>query len=186
MLRRTGADTKREILTAASRLFSEYGYRGTSLADIGHAIGYSKATVLYHFASKEALLAELIAPASATLADLMEHVSALPPAQSRRAAVEGYIQLAVTYREAVAILQTECLLLQDPHFHAIGLVYEQLVQVLAGSDHDPEARVAAIMVIVGSAAACTEPTDLPAEQLKPALVAVALRALGLPADSPPG
>ncbi|HEY5181773.1 MAG TPA: hypothetical protein VIJ07_18710 [Dermatophilaceae bacterium] len=48
------------------------------------------------------------------------------------------------------------------------------------------ARVAAIMVVVGIAAACTERSDLPPEQLKPALVAFALVALGLPADSPPG
>jgi len=42
------------------------------------------------------------------------------------------------------------------------------------------------MVVVGIAGACTERSDLPPEQLKPALVAFALRALGLPADSPPG
>ena len=180
MLRRTGADTKREVLTAATRLFSDYGYRGTSLADIAHEIGYSKASVLYHFSSKEALLAELIAPAAADLDALMARVSGLPATQARTAGVEGYIDLAVTYREAVAILQTECLLLQDPHFHAIGLLYERLVQVLADEDPDPAARIAAIMVIVGTAAACTERTDLKTEQLRPALVAVALRALGLP------
>ncbi|WP_407345390.1 TetR/AcrR family transcriptional regulator [Pengzhenrongella phosphoraccumulans] len=186
MLRRTGADTKREILTAATRLFSDYGYRGTSLADIAHEINFSKASVLYHFASKEALLAELIAPAAADLTALIERLGTLPPEQSRRAALEGYTHLAVTYREAVAILQTECLLLQDPHFHTIGLQYEQLVEALAGDDPDAERRIAAVMVIVGTAAACTQPTGLSPEQLQPTLVTVALRTLGLPADAPPG
>ena len=83
MVRRTGADTKREILIAATRLFGDFGYRGTSLADIAHEIGYSKASVLYHFASKEALLAELIAPAAADLRALLARVSALPLAQAR-------------------------------------------------------------------------------------------------------
>jgi len=187
VVRRTGADTRQEILNAATRLFSDYGYRGTSLADIAHEIGYSKASVLYHFASKEALLAELIAPAAADLQALLARASALPPEQARRSAIEDYADLTVTYKEAVAVLQTEePLLLQDPHFHAIGVLYERLVRVLQGEDPNAEARVAAIMVVVGTAAACTERSDLPPEQLRPALVAVALRALGLPADSPPG
>ncbi|MGV8966565.1 MAG: TetR/AcrR family transcriptional regulator [Cellulomonas sp.] len=186
MLRRTGADTKREILAAATRLFNDYGYRGTSLADIAHEIGYAKATVLYHFSSKEVLLAELIAPAAANFEAMMAHVSTLAPAPARAAALEGYIELALTYREAVAILQTECLLLQDPHFHAVALLYERLVQVLASEDPDPPAQIAAIMVIVGTAAACTARTDLPPDQLRPALAGVALRALGVTAPSPAG
>ena len=187
MTRRTGADTRQEILNAATRLFSDYGYRGTSLADIAHEIGYSKASVLYHFASKEALLAELIAPAAADLQALLAHASALPLAQAREFAVTGYADLTVTHKEAVAILQgEEPLLLQDPRFQTIGVLYERLIGVLQGQDHSLQARVAAIVVVVGTAAVCTERSDLPPEQLQPALVAVALRALGLPADSPPG
>jgi AcrR family transcriptional regulator len=187
MLRRTGADTKREILTAATRLFSDRGFRGTSLADIAHEIGYSKASVLYHFASKEALLADMIAPAAADVQELLARVSALPPERARRAAIEGYADLTVTYRDAVGILMTgESLVLSDPHFAAIGPLYERLVEVLVGPDPDAEARIAAILVVVGTAAACTERADLAPDQLQPALVAVALRALGLPASSPPG
>ena len=185
MVRRTGADTKQEILNAATRLFSDYGYRGTSLADIAHEIGYSKASVLYHFASKEALLAELIAPAAADLQALLARLSALPLAQARRFAIEGYADLTVTYKEIVAVLQTEePLLLQDPHFRAMGELGERLIRVLQGEDPNAQARVAAIMVVVGIAAACSERADLPAEQLQSALVTVALRALDLPADSP--
>jgi AcrR family transcriptional regulator len=183
MVRRTGADTKQEILNAATRLFGDFGYRGTSLADIAHEIGYSKASVLYHFASKEALLAELITPVAADLQALLARVSVLPSAQARRSAIEGYADLTVTHKETVAVLQTEePLLLQDPHFQ----LYERLVGILQGDHHDAQTRVAAVMVVSGIAAACTQRSDLPPEQLRPALVAVALRALGLPADSPPG
>src|SRR5665811_1068453 len=150
MVRRTGADTKQEILNAATRLFGDFGYRGTSLADIAHEIGYSKASVLYHFASKEALLAELIAPAAADLQALLARVSALPLAQARRSAIEGYADLTVTHKETVAVLQTEePLFPQDSHFR----LYERLVEVLQGKDPSAQARVAAIMVVVGIAAA---------------------------------
>jgi AcrR family transcriptional regulator len=187
MVRHTGADTKQEILKAASRLFSDYGYQGTSLADIAHEIGYSKASVLYHFANKETLLAELIAPAAAQFQALLSRVSGLPSAQARRLAVEGFADLTVSYKEAVAVLQREePLLLQEPQFQTIAVLYEQLIRVLQGEDHDGQARVAAIMVVVGTAAACSEHSDLLPEQQKQALVAVALRALGLPADPSPG
>jgi AcrR family transcriptional regulator len=187
MVRRRGIDTRQEILDAATRLFSDYGYRGTSLADIAHEIGYSKASVLYHFASKEALLTELISPAATGLQALLVRVSGLPSAQARPAAVEGFADLAVTYRDVVAVAQAEAsCLLQDPDFQSTVELYERLVRVLEGECPSPEDRVAAIMAVNGTAAACTERANLPPEQLRPALVAVALRMLGLPADSPPG
>jgi len=183
MVRRTGADTRQEILDAATRLFGDFGYRGTSLADIAHEIGFSKASVLYHFASKEALLAELIAPVAADLQALLARLSGLPLAQARRSAIEGYADLTVTHKETVAVLQSEeRLLRQDPHFR----LYERLLVVLQGEDHNAQTRVAAIMVVAGVTAASTERTDLPPDQLRPALVAAGLRALGLPVDSSPG
>ena len=62
MIRRTPR-THGEILAAAARRFAVTGYKGTSLQDIAREVGCSKAAVLYHFAGKEALLAELMARA---------------------------------------------------------------------------------------------------------------------------
>lgn len=55
-----GQDTRERILAEALRLFAGGGFRGTSLAEIGRAAGVTKATVLHHFASKEALFIELL------------------------------------------------------------------------------------------------------------------------------
>ncbi|MGM0385726.1 MAG: TetR/AcrR family transcriptional regulator [Actinomycetota bacterium] len=55
-----GEDTRERILAEALHLFSAGGFRGTSLAEIGRAAGVSKATVLHHFDSKEALFVELL------------------------------------------------------------------------------------------------------------------------------
>nr|WP_089996149.1 TetR family transcriptional regulator C-terminal domain-containing protein [Cognatiyoonia koreensis] len=48
------------ILAAGLEVFSQYGFRGTTLDQIADAAGLSKPNVLYYFASKEAIYTELL------------------------------------------------------------------------------------------------------------------------------
>lgn len=50
------AERRREIIAAAFQAFARGGFRGSSLQEIGDAVGMSKAGLLHHFASKEELL----------------------------------------------------------------------------------------------------------------------------------
>ncbi|MFF2387242.1 TetR/AcrR family transcriptional regulator [Agromyces sp. NPDC058104] len=52
-----------ELLRAALEQFATVGFAGTSLQQIADHAGYSKSSVLYHYASKEALLEAAISPA---------------------------------------------------------------------------------------------------------------------------
>jgi AcrR family transcriptional regulator len=54
-----GEQTKRELLTAAQKLFAERGFRGTSIRDIATESGSNTAAVNYHFGSKENLYREV-------------------------------------------------------------------------------------------------------------------------------
>lgn len=47
---------REQILAAASALFAESGYRGTSVAAVADRVGITDAGVLYHFRTKEDLL----------------------------------------------------------------------------------------------------------------------------------
>src|SRR5215831_12665716 len=46
---------KEEILDAATRLFAERGYEGASMNDVAERVGMRKASLFYHFATKDAL-----------------------------------------------------------------------------------------------------------------------------------
>ncbi|HEY1695665.1 MAG TPA: TetR/AcrR family transcriptional regulator [Polyangiaceae bacterium] len=46
---------KEEILDVATCLFAERGYEGTSMNDVAERVGMRKASLFYHFATKDAL-----------------------------------------------------------------------------------------------------------------------------------
>jgi AcrR family transcriptional regulator len=52
--------TKGRILAAGLRLFAQLGFHGTSIRDIGAAVGLQPGNLYLHFASKAPLLAELV------------------------------------------------------------------------------------------------------------------------------
>jgi AcrR family transcriptional regulator len=84
-------DTRERILEVAARLFSERGFAGTSTRDIADALGVTKAALYYHFASKDAILGELVAqPLAAVRAVLAE-----PHRLTDRAGREVFIRSAV-------------------------------------------------------------------------------------------
>lgn len=64
-----------ELLDIAARLFNEKGYKATSLAEIGDALGMNKASLYYYVKSKDDLLARVIYRASQRLRDLADGIS---------------------------------------------------------------------------------------------------------------
>ncbi|MBH0780504.1 TetR family transcriptional regulator [Nocardia bovistercoris] len=63
---------REEILTAARELFLRRGYAATSIADIAAAARASKAVVLYHFKTKDSIVAELLDAPSTAVSGLIE------------------------------------------------------------------------------------------------------------------
>ena len=55
-------ETRRRILDAATSLFNERGYGGTSIRHISERLGMTKGALYYHFASKDDLLFAMVAP----------------------------------------------------------------------------------------------------------------------------
>ncbi|MFY1596182.1 TetR/AcrR family transcriptional regulator [Micromonospora sp. WMMD737] len=171
-------ETHDEILAAAARRFATTGYRGTSLQDIAREVGCSKAAVLYHFANKEAILTELMAPAIDVLQALDERIRAHHGADAQRVAAEGFVDLAVRFRREIALLRGEFPeLLKQPAFAHIQRISERLVDALAGHPERPSARIVALVLLAGISETCGEFADIPDEELRAALLALARRAL---------
>lgn len=59
-------DKRQLVLDAAIRVFSERGYRATSMWDLARAVGLSKPALYHYVSSKEALLVELYAGVTAS------------------------------------------------------------------------------------------------------------------------
>lgn len=76
------AERRREIIDAAFHAFARRGFRGSSLQEIGDAVGMSKPGLLHHFASKEELLLAVLekreemnqAPAGAQGLEMLVHL----------------------------------------------------------------------------------------------------------------
>lgn len=60
-------DVRASILDAAARLFAAQGFRNTNIVDIGRACEASKSRMYHYFASKEAMLTEMLTQHVATL-----------------------------------------------------------------------------------------------------------------------
>jgi AcrR family transcriptional regulator len=129
--------TRREIQQQAMALFAEKGYHATSLQDIASAAGCSKASVLYHFNGKPAVLAAVVEPSAATVAALVEEAAHLPPAEAQERAITGFVDLAVRFRGLVTVLNEVIPTMPEiPEFGPMVADGQNLVRLLAGSD-DP-------------------------------------------------
>ncbi len=62
-------ERRQALLDAAARLFAERGFRSVSMEDLAYDVGVSGPALYRHFASKEAILAELLVSVSQRLLD---------------------------------------------------------------------------------------------------------------------
>ena len=68
---RTAEPTRREqILATAADLFAARGFHGVSVVDLGAACGISGPALYKHFASKDAVLAEMLVSISQRLLEV--------------------------------------------------------------------------------------------------------------------
>ncbi|MEU9025753.1 TetR family transcriptional regulator [Actinomadura sp. NPDC048394] len=175
---RTPAALRGQILESALRSFAQYGFRGTSLQHIASDAGCSKASLLYHFANKEAILAELLAPVEREAVALDARLAGLDGEEAALTAVSAFADLTVRFRrEMKVLLETlpERTAPADPALDGLG---DRLADALAGRSSDPADQVAAWMALGGMFMTGAADPPMSDETLREAMARAALRTLG--------
>lgn len=81
-----GTSAREQILDVAGALFVERGIAGTSTRTIAERVGIRQASLYYHFATKEDILAELLATSVRPSLRMTERIRALVPERAEPAA----------------------------------------------------------------------------------------------------
>lgn len=93
------------ILDRAAALFARRGFAKTSVQEIADDVGLSKAGLLHHFPTKDALHRAVLSQAAAQARRLHDEVGALAPGAERdRIAVELVVDIAFAHPGMVALL----------------------------------------------------------------------------------
>jgi AcrR family transcriptional regulator len=94
-----------DILDRAAALFARRGFSGTSVQQVADAVGLSKAGLLHHFPSKEALHTAVTTPAVALADQVLAAGSHLDAGPERdRATVEALVDIAFAHPGLVALM----------------------------------------------------------------------------------
>lgn len=101
--------TRNEILGAAAEIISAKGYDATSMQDIADAVNLQKASLYYHFSSKQEILFALLDRALGLLTDRLEGVRSakLPPEEKLRQAMITYLNTIAGEQHLASVLLLE-------------------------------------------------------------------------------
>jgi len=107
--RRTNADmsseTQARILQATIASLAELGYAGTTMSGIGERIGVSRAALIYHFNSKNALMAAVINAIYDEMAVMYKNAAhpALTPAERMLAVLDASFRFTTSISQMAQI-----------------------------------------------------------------------------------
>ncbi|WP_432570220.1 TetR/AcrR family transcriptional regulator [Kineococcus sp. SYSU DK005] len=169
--RAAGAGTAREeILRAAAALFGEFGYAATSTRAIADRVGVRQASLYYHFAGKDEILAELLEGSVRPTLDVVDAVRAVAgdPAAALYALVVADVETLLAGPPGIAALYTAPEVRQPrfdlfrEHRQDLLAVYTELAADLVPADHPvtPQVAGAACMHLVEMVGALPSRPDL--------------------------
>jgi AcrR family transcriptional regulator len=144
--RRMPAAQRREvILAAAEETFARSGYHGTSLDEVAHAAGVSKALIYEHFQSKRELHGSLLDAHAAEIFHRLEAAADRGETgeQRLRSGIDAFLRYVEQHREAWRALFRDA---ADPDVAAlVKRVQAQATGVIAGLiAADPEAPASVV------------------------------------------
>ena len=113
---------RERIVAATGRLFRDKGYHGTSMADIGKAVGLEKGSLYTHIAAKQEVLRELVERGAASFLSALAPVAAsTAPAPLRlRQALRVHLRVVAQHPDLSAVFLQEWRRLEGPDRERVG------------------------------------------------------------------
>lgn len=175
---------REQILSTAAELFATRGFHGVSVADLGAAVGISGPALYKHFASKDAVLAEMLESHSdELLAEGGRRVDAAAgPAEALEALVDWHVDFALGNRAVIVVQDRDWASLppesrervRTTQLAYVDLWAAQLVRLGRASGTHAHAMAHAAFGLLNST---PHSGRLPDEEMRTLLRAMALRAL---------
>lgn len=124
------ARRRAELMTAAAGLFARRGFAAVSTGDLGEAVGISGPALYKHFASKEALLEELLTDASERLLDGARQLTAegLDPRTLLAQLIDFHVDFALSEPDIIRLQDRELAALPDAANRRIRALQRSYVQ----------------------------------------------------------
>lgn len=181
MPRPTKSEIDAEIIDRAAGLFARHGFERTSIQQIADALGYSKAGLLHHYASKQALYDAVLNTHEALADETFAAIERVPAGVARdRAFVESSIDFWFDWPGIAALGQRWSIdgTGDEPRLTRIGLkLFATLGIDVNAPDMERLVRVFAATSGSGFASRMATNLDLRRE-LRDHIVATAMDALG--------
>ncbi len=179
-------DTRTRIRQVAIELFSGQGYEQTSLREIADRVGLTKASLYYHYPSKQALLHAVVEPLITDWRHSIEAAEALPHTPANvRAVLSTSLDTMLRHRSASALFVRDTASI----LAALGPAWNDLLQLsmrlhvwLAGPNPTATDRIRAVAAAETLGVALTSSTLLPEvseDELRRTLLDTSAGVLGL-------
>ena len=136
------ASTRERLVRESAALFADRGFHGTSVEDLGVACGISGPAVYKHFASKDALLVEVLRGISEHLLGGGREVAgrAGPPAAVLAALVAFHLDFALSRPDLIRVQDRDLSSLRDADRAEVRRLQRAYVEVWSRTvvAHEPE------------------------------------------------
>lgn len=178
---------RQQILDIAAELFAQRGFHGVSVADLGAACGISGPALYKHFASKDAVLAEMLVSISEELLaeGRRRATSADGPRAALLALVDWHVEFALGHRALIVVQDRDWSSLPAVARERVRSLQRDYVDVWADQLRrlDTSLRLdtarASAHVAFGLLNSTPHSALLPDDEMHDLLRAMAVRALGL-------
>jgi AcrR family transcriptional regulator len=183
--RRTGSETKAQVQRIAFELFTAQGVEATSLRQIAERLGISKASLYYHFASKDEIVRSLFSARGDEAAELLDWACSREPAPDllERAVLRWVDSTSVDKLRGIRFVNANPAMVRgmDAGSAEIRNSLERLAQFLAGDAADPTRLLLVRMALlsINSAVMAAEGTSLSDVEIVAAAREAALAFVGM-------